>query len=216
MKKILVLLMTLIISLTSFAQIEHIKFMGIPIDGSLKSFCSKLKKKGFVRDPYDTRDKDKRIFIGNFAGSKSKIFIYSDKKTKTVHSVVVTITTYTEDIAISEYKNFKKLLIEKYSEDIGVITYKKINDKLAEEINRGEEEELKWIYEYMTKEGYESTTLVLPRPTHENPLNNLGIISIYPSKFYSYAEKRIVYDVTISYSDTQNYSLYKNNIQNDL
>lgn len=36
-KSLLLLIMVLLLALTSFAQTEHMKFMGIPIDGSLKS-----------------------------------------------------------------------------------------------------------------------------------------------------------------------------------
>jgi len=218
MKKSLLLLMLVsLLTLTSFAQTEHMKFMGIPIDGSLKSFCSKLKKKGFDRDPYDELLSNYcRIYNGEFAGNKSKVFIYSDAKTQNVHSVVVQISSFAEDVALMKYNNLKQMLIEKYSEDIGVKEYKRLNEQFADKIQKGELKELKWLYVKNGDDGYETTTIYLPRPTHESISNELGFIGIYVQEDYSHAYKRTEYIVVISYTDTQNYNLHKGNVQDDL
>ena len=217
MKKSLLLLMLVsLLTLTSFAQTEHMKFMGIPIDGSLKSFCSQLKKKGFDRDPYETRRKDSRIYIGEFAGHNSKVFVYSDAKSNNVHSVIVNIPSYEEDVALSIYNNLKQMLIEKYSEDVGVKEYKWLNEKYADKIQEGKLTELKWLYEKKDDDGYDVTYIVLPRPTSDNISNKLGFITINVRKDYSFVYKRTEYNVVISYTDTQNYNLYHGNMQDDL
>ena len=217
MKKSLLLLMLVsLLALTSFAQTEHMKFMGIPIDGSLKSFCSQLKKKGFDRDPYETRRKDSRIYIGEFAGHNSKVFVYSDAKSNNVHSVIVNIPSYEEDVALSIYNNLRQMLIEKYSEDVGVKEYKWLNERYADKIREGKLTELKWLYVKNGDDGYETTTIYLPRPTHESISNELGFIGIYVQEDYSHAYKRTEYIVVISYTDTQNYNLHKGNVQDDL
>ena len=217
MKKSLLLLMLVsLLALTSFAQTEHMKFMGIPIDGSLKSFCSQLKKKGFDRDPYETRRKDSRIYIGEFAGHNSKVFVYSDAKSNNVHSVIVNIPSYEEDVALSIYNNLRQMLIEKYSEDVGVKEYKWLNERYADKIREGKLTELKWLYEKRDDDGYDVTYFVLPRPTSDNISNKLGFITINVRKDYSFVYKRTEYNVVISYSDTQNYNLYHGNMQDDL
>lgn len=216
MKKCILLLMVSLFTLTSFSQTEHMKFMGIPIDGPLKNFCSQLKKKGFVRDPYETKHKDSRIYIGEFAGHNSKVFVYSDSKSDNVHSVIVNISSFEEDIAFIIYKNLKELLIEKYREDIGVREYERLNEQFADKIQEGKLKELKWRYEKEGDDGYEATYIILPRPTHENFSNELGIIVIYVRKDYSYVYKRTEYNVVISYTDNQNFSHSKSNIQDDL
>ena len=76
--------------------------------------------------------------------------------------------------------------------------------------------ELKWRYEKEGDDGYEATYIILPRPTHENFSNELGIIVIYVRKDYSYVYKRTEYNVVISYTDNQNFSHSKSNIQDDL
>ena len=215
-KSLLLLMMVLLLALTSFAQTEHMKFMGIPIDGSLKSFCSQLKKKGFDRDPYETRRKDSRIYIGEFAGHNSKVFVYSDAKSNNVHSVIVNIPSYEEDVALSIYNNLRQMLIEKYSEDVGVKEYKWLNEKYADKIQEGKLTELKWLYEKKDDDGYDVTYIVLPRPTSDNISNKLGFITINVRKDYSFVYKRTEYNVVISYSDTQNYNLYHGNMQDDL
>ena len=216
-KSLLLLMMVSLLTLTSFAQTEHMKFMGIPIDGSLKSFCSQLKKKGFDRDPYDkTIPKDSRIFIGEFAGHNSKVFVYSDAKSNNVHTVIVHIPSYEEDVALSIYNNLKQMLIEKYSEDVGVKEYKWLNERYADKIQEGKLTELKWLYEKKDDEGYDVTYIVLPRPTPDNISNELGFITIKVRKDYSFVYKRTEYNVVISYTDTQNYNLYHGNMQDDL
>ena len=217
MKKSLLLLMLVsLLALTSFAQTEHMKFMGIPIDGSLKSFCSQLKKKGFDRDPYETRRKDSRIYIGEFAGHNSKVFVYSDAKSNNVHTVIVNISSYEEDVALSIYNNLRQMLIEKYSEDVGVKEYKWLNERYADKIREGKLTELKWLYEKRDDDGYDVTYIVLPRPTPDNISNELGLITIKVQKDYSFVYKRTEYNVVISYTDTQNYNLYHGNMQDDL
>ena len=215
-KSLLLLMMVLLLALTSFAQTEHMKFMGIPIDGSLKSFCSQLKKKGFDRDPYETRRKDSRIYIGEFAGHNSKVFVYSDAKSNNVHSVIVNIPSYEEDVALSIYNNLRQMLIEKYSEDVGVKEYKWLNERYADKILEGKLTELKWLYEKKDDDGYDVTYIVLPRPTPDNISNELGLITIKVQKDYSFVYKRTEYNVVISYTDTQNYNLYHGNMQDDL
>lgn len=215
-KSLLLLMLVSLLALTSFAQTEHMKFMGIPIDGPLKNFCSQLKKKGFVRDPYETKHKDSRIYIGEFAGHNSKVFVYSDVKSNNVHSVIVNIPSFEEDIALNIYNHLKELLIEKYREDIGVREYERLNERFADKIQEGKLKELKWRYEKEGDDGYEVTYISLPRPTHESISNELGYIGIYVRKDYSYAYKRTEYNVVISYTDNQNFSLCKNNIQDDL
>ena len=215
-KSLLLLMMVLLLALTSFAQTEHMKFMGIPIDGSLKSFCSQLKKKGFDRDPYETRRKDSRIYIGEFAGHNSKVFVYSDAKSNNVHSVIVNIPSYEEDVALSIYNNLRQMLIEKYSEDYGVRAFERTNEQLADKIQEGELNELKWLFEKKDDDGYDVTYIVLPRPTPDNISNELGFITIKVRKDYSFVYKRTEYNVVISYTDTQNYNLYHGNMQDDL
>lgn len=47
MKRIITMLFAVIISMTTFAQKDVTKFLGIPIDGTMSEMKAKLKAKGF-------------------------------------------------------------------------------------------------------------------------------------------------------------------------
>ena len=49
MKKIFTILAMLFAVINIMAQ-EHLSFKGIPIEGSITTFCQKLKTKGFTSD----------------------------------------------------------------------------------------------------------------------------------------------------------------------
>ena len=89
MKHYRMILATLFVALISFTGLtaqqdkiqsqpkttEHLKFMGIPIDGSPTAFANKLKSKGFTLK--DSPSPNVIWMTGTFAGvSNSDIFIY--------------------------------------------------------------------------------------------------------------------------------------------
>lgn len=72
MKNICFILISLCISLSSFAQTDaqHLKFKGVPIDGTLAAYVSKMKAAGFS----DLGIKDgTAVLQGDFAGFKGCI-----------------------------------------------------------------------------------------------------------------------------------------------
>lgn len=57
MKKIFLTFICSLISVCSICQTtEHLKFMGIPINGTSNAFTQKMKAKGFSRCPSDNPD----------------------------------------------------------------------------------------------------------------------------------------------------------------
>ena len=63
---LLTLLLTFIVGVCS-AQTEHMKFKGVPMEGTLQTFTSKLKAKGFT--PVAIQD-GVSLLNGEFAGCK--------------------------------------------------------------------------------------------------------------------------------------------------
>lgn len=123
MKKILLLTLSFIIVLSTFAQTEHLQFMGIPIDGSISSFTKQLKKKGFIKDKLFSSFEDYlngcRVFIGTFAGEKrANVVVFYDIKTKQVNNVKVLIKCYSENELNRKYESFLSQLKLKYSSSI--------------------------------------------------------------------------------------------------
>ena len=117
MKKILTLILFLAITAAAFSQsVSHMKFMGIPINGTITQFQAKLTAKGCT---YDKRTSSyissgTRAFKGNMVGNKATIFVYYNTKTKIVYRVKAVINRLTDDIANQKLQQIKGLLSIKY------------------------------------------------------------------------------------------------------
>ena len=66
MKKIISVLFALCLCMAVSAQ-QHLKFMGIPLDGTVDNFALKLKAKGVTYDASESKlaDAGTRIFYGS-------------------------------------------------------------------------------------------------------------------------------------------------------
>lgn len=93
---------------------EHLKFMGIPIDGSPAAFANKLKSRGFTLE--DPLSPNILWMTGTFAGiSNSNVFIYKTPATANVYRVRVmfpNIDSWSE--LEMRYSKFKDWLSQKY------------------------------------------------------------------------------------------------------
>lgn len=124
MKKVGLLLMTCLMSLTVQAQVEHFKFMGIPIDGKISVFQKQLKKKGFIPDPrFKMLPKEymstARVFRGAFANEDDVTLVVNiDKKTKLVYSVNTIIDCYSQKSMEKKYDEYESQYREKYKDSI--------------------------------------------------------------------------------------------------
>lgn len=77
--KHLFLLILLAFCVVCSAQTNHMKFMGIPIEGTLNSFVQKLKNKGYI---FITQQNGSVALKGEFAGYKDCIIVvkrFSDR-----------------------------------------------------------------------------------------------------------------------------------------
>ena len=79
MKKLLITLAMLFAVINIMAQ-EHLSFKGIPIEGSMTSFCQKLKAKGFTSIG---RDNNITLFTGDFTGCKATSVLKQQTMEKT-------------------------------------------------------------------------------------------------------------------------------------
>ena len=80
MKRISATLMLLFAAICVMAQ-EHLSFKGIPIEGSMTSFCQKLKAKGFTSIG---RDNNITLFTGDFTGRKATVGVTATDDGKNV------------------------------------------------------------------------------------------------------------------------------------
>jgi hypothetical protein len=120
MKKLLFTLCCMIFAIASFAQSNaHIKFMGIPLTGTIAQFQAKLVAKGCTYNKVASASisNGTRAFKGTFVGNKVDIYVYYDTNTKIVYRTKAVVSGVSEDIAEQEYFKVKNLLSQKYGSD---------------------------------------------------------------------------------------------------
>lgn len=118
MKRLLSTLFCLLLAVAAFAQNAngHLKFMGIPITGTIAQFQTKLVSKGCTYDKIVSSSipAGTRAFKGTFAGTKVRIYAFYDVQTEIVYRVKAVVDGVSEDRAEQEYNKFKNLLSQKY------------------------------------------------------------------------------------------------------
>lgn len=122
MKKIISVIIVCLVSLSTYAQVEHMKFMGIPLDGNISAFQQKLKSKGveYNSNLSSRSPAGVRAFKGVFSGEEANIYVYYNAKTKTVYRAKAVLTIVNESIADNKFDKFASMLKEKYL--TGVVT----------------------------------------------------------------------------------------------
>lgn len=130
MKRFFLSFLLSIATLISLAQTEskHMTFKGIPIDGTLTDFISKMKTAGFTNEGVLDGIAG---FKGDFASYKNcSVFVPIIKGTNKVNTVVVLFPDYDQWSLLEEnYKFLKTMLTEKYGEPANCI--EEFQDKVA-------------------------------------------------------------------------------------
>ena len=111
MKKIFGMMLLCVISISASAQ-EHLTFKGVPINGHITTFVSKLKSLGFK----EVASSDYSAVVeGEFGGNECQVAIYGSKKSKVVHKVIVILDESSSWHSLkSKYNEYKELLTSKY------------------------------------------------------------------------------------------------------
>lgn len=112
------LLLLFCITTTTYAQ-EHMKFMGIPLTGTIDNFQQKLAAKGVYVDKEGnaTAGFGMRVFKGKFCGQNCSIAIYYTDK-KIVYRAKAFYMTETESLADQYHDDVKSLLQTKYADEM--------------------------------------------------------------------------------------------------
>lgn len=221
-KKILLTFFASLLFVTSLsAQTEHLKFMGIPIDGKASVFGKKIEQKGLK---YYAKVSNGYIYKGDFAGYSSEIFTLFDNKKKIVYGVGVQITCYSESVAKDTYWRFVRDLKDKYnaiklSDYINL--YKENPEDLYPDTKNGKFKEFNIIstdsinnftqIEISKVELRDSDSLVVSSPLgfgisylYLKYSGNIGSIKVKYEKSDSPYSYRDEYNVLITYRDEQN------------
>ena len=99
MKRIVLMLVSCMMVMSVMAQNEHLKFMGIPLTGTITTFQTKLAAKGISYDKVASSQTESgvRCFKGVFSGEKANIYVYYNEKTKVVYRAKAVIEYPTEE-----------------------------------------------------------------------------------------------------------------------
>ena len=90
----------------------HLSFKGIPITGSMTSFCQQLKTKGFTQI---SSDNNITTFVGDFTGRQAYVAVGAADDGKNVHSVVVLFDPSEEwNTLVNTYDYYKEIYSRKY------------------------------------------------------------------------------------------------------
>lgn len=89
----------------------HLKFKGVPIDGTLKEFISRMERKGFEhRSSYDSKER----LVGDFAGIKQcTVYVETLDNSDLVSRIIVEFPKQERwEELFDNYKNLKSMLME--------------------------------------------------------------------------------------------------------
>ena len=117
MKRILIALLFVFSCMGAMAQNanEHLKFMGIPINGTLESFTQKLVAKGMKRE----HAWDNAVLLkGTFAGKRNcEVYVNRIPSRNIVYRIVVCLPSReTWEWLENDYTEFKRMLTSKYGD----------------------------------------------------------------------------------------------------
>lgn len=114
MKKVLFSFFAFILITVSCVAQGHLTFKGIPIEGTMSSFCQKLIAKGFTK----VRSDDKTtMFKGDFTGRNATVGVRATDNGQNVFAVVVLFEPSQEwDVLVNTYNYYKGLYTRKYGE----------------------------------------------------------------------------------------------------
>lgn len=115
MKKIISILFVLCLCMAASAQ-QHMKFMGIPLDGTIDNFALKLKAKGVTYDAAKSKAAGPgvRVFNGRFMAEDAIIRVLYNPKSKIVIGAEVELQYPTVESAHIPFINLTESLQQKY------------------------------------------------------------------------------------------------------
>lgn len=126
MKKSIILLIISIVALCIPVQAQHLKFMDIPLTGTITQFQHKLAEKGakYNKIASENAAVGIRYFNGTFAGSEALIVVWYNTNTKIVYGAKAVFECFTKESGNNKYEELKSMLSVKYAEEMCLTSYK--------------------------------------------------------------------------------------------
>ena len=94
---------------------EHLKFMGIELNGTIVDFQTKLLAKGLTVSPQSKQQPTGvRVFDGTFSGEDAQIVVWYNPRTKDVYRAKAIISRYGKDLVEQLQRSMERKLDAKY------------------------------------------------------------------------------------------------------
>lgn len=170
-KPFLLAIVMLLSAATNVNAQQHLKFMGIPLTGTIDQFQAKLAAKGAYPDRITNRTTPfgVRCFDGRFTGKKCTIFVYYTNSKK-VYRAKAVYSDENEDLVDQFYESTKSMLQTKYA------------------------------YEQSESDSYQSYPAYNIYVTDSEGTSNIGTINLYKTK-YNNPYGLDSYSVHVDYTD---------------
>lgn len=124
-RKSFVLILFTLVSLSVFAQSNHLQFKGIPIEGKIDDYVLNLENKGCKIDNDLCVSNKIIVLTGPFAGYENTIIaLYGTPISKSIFKVMVLLPekmSFQE--LVDEYNSIQEIYIDKYGEPIGSFNF---------------------------------------------------------------------------------------------
>ena len=116
MRHIIAFMITLLMTATLSAQTEHVKFLGIPLDGTIQQFQENLSANGCSFDPKTNSimPEGVKAFKGTFAGHEAQLLVFYDATIDLVYQAQAIITCQGAEACEEIFNEINSLLQEKY------------------------------------------------------------------------------------------------------
>ena len=120
-------------------NVGHLNFMGIPINGDISTFHTKILAKGFRThvDVNKLLPAGIRTYNGTYAGYDSNLTVLYDPTSKIVYDVKVAINTDEVETRDSIYGRLKKAISKNYTNNVNYIYNDVLNTELYAILNNG-------------------------------------------------------------------------------
>lgn len=137
MKKIALILLCTLLSITMYGQIDgtqHIKFKGIPMNGSCEEFAEKLGNEGFKLDTNHLKNKKEYQLRGDFAGfNNCNVILKSAEGKDILMGITVEFPIKLKEKTIADYMSLKNMMTTKYGRPTSCVEDKiRLNNNILE------------------------------------------------------------------------------------
>lgn len=115
MKKFLLVFLYVFMCTSIYGQ-AHMKFMGIPLNGTIEQFSQKLKTKGITYDAIASKklSPGAKLYNGTFMGEHAQFVVMFNAKSRIVYGVGVELTYSTKEFARVPFLDIAEQLHKKY------------------------------------------------------------------------------------------------------